>query len=291
MAQLDPNKEGYRLFRSWVALQRVNVGTISEVTWKYYDFGPKDVAPLICLPGASGTAEVFYKQVVSLCPKGYRVISVQYGTYDTHDSFCKGLDRFMDKLNIQSAHFFGTSLGGFLVQSFAKIRPNRVLSMVLNNTFCDTQFFHDNAPCAAMFSVMPEFMLKRVLLQNFPSYKMEQEIANSVDFMVEQLESMPGSELASRLILNTILSDLKPGEINTPQENITILDTLDDSVLPENIKEEVFKYYPNARVAQLKSGGNFPYLSRADEVNMHIEVHLRKQGLTGSFKHKNSRTK
>jgi len=170
-----------------------------------------------------------------------------------------------------------------LVQAFARIRPNRVLSMILNNTFCDTQFFHDNAPCAAMFSVMPEFMLKRVLLQNFPTYKMEQEIANSVDFMVEQLESMPGSELASRLILNTLLSDLKPGEITTPQDNITILDTLDDSVLPEKIKEEVFKYYPNARVAQLKTGGNFPYLSRADEVNLHIEVHLRKQGLTGSL--------
>jgi maspardin len=28
----------------------------------------------------------------------------------------------------------------------------------------------------------------------------------------------------------------------------------------------------------LKSGGNFPYLSRADEVNMLIEVHLRNNG-------------
>eukprot|EP01112_Ceratiomyxa_fruticulosa_P019450 TRINITY_DN6364_c0_g1_i1.p1 TRINITY_DN6364_c0_g1~~TRINITY_DN6364_c0_g1_i1.p1 ORF type:complete len:360 (+),score=74.21 TRINITY_DN6364_c0_g1_i1:199-1278(+) len=283
--------EGYRLFRSWVALQRVSIGNVTEKVWKYYDFGPKDKDPLICLPGASGTAEVFFKQIVSLCPKGYRIISVQFGTYDTHLDFCKGLDRFLDKLNVSKAHFFGTSLGGFLAQSYAKYRPSRVASMILNGAFCDTQFFHDNAPCAPMFSIMPEFMLKRILLANFPMSKLEAEIANSVDFMVEQLESLPGNELASRLILNTLLSDLKPGEITINQEAITLLETLDDVVLPENVREEVHKYYPNARVAQLKSGGNFPYLSRAEEVNMHIEVHLRKLGyVTGSDSESSSST-
>lgn len=33
--------------------------------------------------------------------------------------------------------------------------------------------------------------------------------------------------------------------------------------------------YPNAKRAHLKTGGDFPYLSRPDEVNMHIVIHLR----------------
>lgn len=37
--------------------------------WRYYDFGPKVVPPLICLPGTAGTADVYYKQVMSLSMK------------------------------------------------------------------------------------------------------------------------------------------------------------------------------------------------------------------------------
>jgi hypothetical protein len=43
------------------------------------DFGPREAVPLVCIPGVTGTAESFYKQLVSLGPKGYRVISVRYG--------------------------------------------------------------------------------------------------------------------------------------------------------------------------------------------------------------------
>jgi len=275
MDKSDP----YQLFRSWVAQQRISLGSVNEKIWKYYDFGPKEAIPLVCIPGASGTAEIFYKQIISLCPKGYRIISVQFAPYDTHQAWCKGFDRFLDKIGVPKIHLFGTSLGGYLAQCYMQYRPARVLSLVLNNTFSDTQYFHDNAPCAAMFSIMPEFMLKKILLENFPQQQLENEIAKSVDFMVDQLEALSQGELSSRLILNCTLGFLKPGEVGIPPENITIIDTLDDVALPEKVRDEVYKFYPDARVAHLKDGGNFPYISRADEVNMHLQVHLRKHGL------------
>jgi len=222
---------------------------------------------------------LFNRQMISLCPKGYRIISVQFAPYDTHEGFCKGLERFLDKLGVTQVHIFGTALGGYLAQCFAQYRPTRVLSLILNNTFVDTQYFYDNAPCAAMFSLMPEFMLKRIILANFPVNNMEADIANSVDFMVEQLESLSQPELASRLTLNCTLGFLRPNEVQLEQSNITIMDTLDDIALPEKVREEVYKFYPNARQAQLRDGGNFAYLSRADEINMHIQVHLRKHGI------------
>jgi len=262
-----------------VALQQISIGSVNERIWKYYDFGPKEATPLVCIPGASGTADVFYRQIISLCPKGYRIISVQFDAYDTHQAWCKGLDRFLDKIAVNKVHLFGTSLGGYLAQCYAQFRPARVESLILNNAFCDTQYYTDNAPCAAMFSVMPEFMLKRIVLSNFPATSLETEIANSVDFMVEQLETLTQSELAGRLTLNCAPGTLKPGSVILSSEHITILDTIDDVALPENLREEVYKFYPDARVAHLKSGGNFPYLSRADEVNMHIQIHLRRHGL------------
>lgn len=45
--------------------------------WTMYDAGPKTVrCPLICFPPASGTADVFFRQILGLTAAGYRVIAV-----------------------------------------------------------------------------------------------------------------------------------------------------------------------------------------------------------------------
>jgi maspardin len=270
----------FNYFRSIVALQRINIVQIfDEKIWKFYDYGPKDVPPLILLPGVSGTAEIFYKQFLSLCPKGYRLISVQYPTYMTHESWCEGFNSFLDKIKVDKVHLFGTSIGGFLAQRFIKYRHQRVLSLILCNSFSDTSYYKDNAPCAGMFPLMPEFVLKRMILSNFPTSKLESEIANSVDFMVKQLETLTQSELASRLTLNCLPSNFNPTELQFNKAKITIIDCLDEVAVPEKVRDEMYKMYPEARVAELKTGGNFPYLSRSDETNLYIEVHLRSQGL------------
>jgi maspardin len=49
----------------------------------------------------------------------------------------------------------------------------------------------------------------------------------------------------------------------------------DQCALSQTAREELYKLYPDAKRAHLKSGGNFPYLSRSDEVNMHLIIHLR----------------
>ena len=49
----------------------------------------------------------------------------------------------------------------------------------------------------------------------------------------------------------------------------------DESALTNSVKEELYKCYPDAKRAHLKSGGNFPYICRSAEVNMHLQIHLR----------------
>jgi len=275
MPSVYSQSEDYKRFRSWVAQRKIIIEQEqAQRIWRYYDFGPKEAVPLVILHGASGTAEVFYKQMMSLCPKGYRLVAVQYPAYSTHENWVKAFDKFIDSLKVPKVHLFGTALGGYLAQCYAHYRPGRILSLILCNTFCDTQYYVDNHPFVGIFSWTPDFILKRVLLQNFPDYDVEGEIANSIDFMVEQLETVSQEDLASRLVLNCTLGPLVAQDI--PHDSkITIIDCLDDIALPERVREEVYKFFPNARQALLKTGGNFPYLSRPDEINLHIEVHLR----------------
>ena len=46
----------------------------------------------------------------------------------------------------------------------------------------------------------------------------------------------------------------------------------DECAISEQVKEGLYKLYPHARRAHLKSGGNFPYLCRSSEVNLYLQV-------------------
>lgn len=59
-------------------------------------------------------------------------------------------------------------------------------------------------------------------------------------------------------------------------ENDLLAQVFDDSALSSGAKDQMIRLYPDARRAHFKSGGNFPYLSRSAEVNLHIQVSLEK---------------
>lgn len=51
-----------------------------------------------------------------------------------------------------------------------------------------------------------------------------------------------------------------------------MLKTNDYCSVPQELKDKVSEKYPGARRAYLKTGGDFPFLSRPDEVNLHLQV-------------------
>lgn len=84
--------------------------------WTIYDGGPKSVrCPLICLPSVSGTADTFFRQILGLGAKGYRVIAVSYPTYWSVNEFCEGFRKLLDFLQLDRVHLFGASLGDEMV--------------------------------------------------------------------------------------------------------------------------------------------------------------------------------
>ena len=65
----------YKRFQSAVSLERLN--TKSGHLISYYDYGPKskDMPPLVCIHGIASNPGIFFKQIVSLAARGYRVLS------------------------------------------------------------------------------------------------------------------------------------------------------------------------------------------------------------------------
>ncbi|KAL4227847.1 Maspardin [Mactra antiquata] len=274
MSEIQTSQE-YQSFRSSVPQKKLIVDDDDKKEWILYDTGPRQVkCPLICLPPASGTADVFYRQLLSLSTAGIRVMAVEFPIYWTMKEFCEGFKRLLDHLQLDKVHLLGASLGGFLAQKFAEYthKSPRVASLILCNSFYETSIFQQTNS-APTFWMMPALFLKKMVMGNFDRSLNDPEIADSIDFMVEKLDSLSQPELASRLTLNCMNCYVEPQKLTAVE--ITIMDVFDDCALSQEVREEMYKCYPNAKRAHLKNGGNFPYLSRSLEVNVFIQIHLK----------------
>ena len=54
--------------------------------------------------------------------------------------------------------------------------------------------------------------------------------------------------------------------------NLFVNKVCDPNALTSSTNFDVVKCYPNAKRGHMKSGGNFPYISRSGEVNLFIKV-------------------
>lgn len=264
----------YVHFKGSVPLHHVSIGPNQ---WRYYDHGPKGVAPVVCLCGIAGRAEVFYKQILSLSAKGYRVIAADAPPVGSHREWVTSFERFLDNLGVHHIHLYGTSLGGFLAQCFAQYSVRRVKSLLLSNTFLDTAALHDDVVWGSLLQWTPEFVLKRHILSGIRDVPQDPSIADSIDFVVGQLEMLSRDELASRMRLKTLPAAI--GKLALPDSAITIMDTNDYCEVPRVLKDQVSARYQGARRAHIKSGGDFPFLSRAGEVTLHLQLHLMRAGV------------
>jgi hypothetical protein len=93
-----------------------------------------------------------------------------------------------------------------------------------------------------------------------------------------QLETLSGEDLGSRLCLNCTPSRL-PHLAKFDQRHITMIDATDLIVLPQAMRDGLYKRFATAKFALMKSGGDFPFLSNGDEVSMLLQVHLRAHGV------------
>jgi pimeloyl-ACP methyl ester carboxylesterase len=152
--------------------------------------------------------------------------------YNTHKKWAHGLHQFLCSLKVWGpVHLLGTSLGGFLAICFAVHYPRRVASLILCNSFADTQYYTTRLPMAALFPVMPRFMLERTLLANFPRHRMSPRMVWATDFMVDQVLHMPDSTLRSRMILIAQESDVNPSQLTLDDFLVTVIDVGRSAVL------------------------------------------------------------
>ncbi|KAF1333726.1 hypothetical protein FI667_g2552, partial [Globisporangium splendens] len=103
--------------------------------------------------------------------------------------------------------------------------PHRIVSLVMTQGFCDTSFCGTNVPSVKMLPYMPEFYLKKNILESFPK-ESQRSLAcvHAIDYMVDQVDKLSQKEAASRLTLNCLPCNPNTWTLSLPDEKITIID-------------------------------------------------------------------
>eukprot|EP00929_Paragymnodinium_shiwhaense_P057180 TRINITY_DN28617_c0_g1_i2.p1 TRINITY_DN28617_c0_g1~~TRINITY_DN28617_c0_g1_i2.p1 ORF type:complete len:188 (-),score=39.21 TRINITY_DN28617_c0_g1_i2:301-864(-) len=113
------------------------------------------------------------------------------------------------------------------------------------------------------------------MLDSFPQAGMELAEKQAIDWVAAQVNDLSGEDIAARLSLNCSGEVVVDARRCLDQCRITLLESFGDTMVPEDVRRDLRHRYPHARLAQLKAGGDFPYLAFPEEVTLFLEVHLR----------------
>ncbi|CAD2099824.1 acid cluster protein 33 homologue, putative [Plasmodium vinckei brucechwatti] len=270
--------EAYKEFCSRHPLKKLSMPK-SDLVWSYYDINSRNEHAVIFLHGICGTAGCYFYQLEKLSNLGFRVISLQYPCYNYLQDWIKNMCNILEYLNIKKAHFFAADLGGYLIQLYAKLYPSKIGSLILCNSYRQTEGFAAIASIRSiygkLYSFLPHVLLKKIIIEDYiygDCRYTDLKEKNSLEFMSNEIDLISASDLGGRISLQ--LSSDVVDSIYANDKCITVMQTL-NNMYPDSINDDMKKAYPNAKHAIMKSGGPFPYLSRYDEVNMYILIHLK----------------
>jgi pimeloyl-ACP methyl ester carboxylesterase len=256
---LHPPK-GLSLLRAEHTIQRVS---IDGLDWEYIDAG-KGSLPLILLPGAMGTSETFYKQILGF--KGsQRIISVNYPAVTDPALITEGLASLIEALGLQKINLFGTSLGGYIAQRFAGLRSDLVSRVMIANSFVRS----DRILKSDAFNPLRAHQLTDDAIQAYWRTRITQgtstngpsELAGvQFDFL-----STPGYARQLRMRLLTLENCKQPPA--PIKSNAVIMDCEDDSIIDPETSLEVRHCHRSARIYSLSHGGHYPYINNSHNFN------------------------
>jgi maspardin len=236
---------------------------------------------LFLLPGAQGTADLFYKTALVL---GDRIncVTVTPPAWADIDRIADSLSALLDTLELASAPLLGSSLSGYLLQVFALKYPERVETLFLANTFYDASPIQAALPTPeALAGMTAEAVVNEVLIKLVP-----QNARDSVDAELKAvLGALVGTKQSAETLKTRLLALVlaKPvARVPLPDERLVLIDDDADPVIPLPVRKQLRDRYRNAEHHAISGGGHYPMVLRPDAYAEIIGRRLRRASVNAT---------
>ena len=252
-------------------LRHINV---NGSRWSYLVLG-NGVKTIAFLHGMGGGYDIWWQQI-NYFKASYRVISVTYPPLYKLADLSAGVMAIMDKEEIANVNIVGSSLGGYFAQYLVKNNPDRIEKAVFANTFPPNDIISKNAGrLPKILPWLPEWAIMRNLRQTtaksiYPASEYSELVAA---YMMEQsCGMMSKAQFTARL--NCVLDYFQPPDIVKYGIPTLIIESDNDPLVSEELRELLKSCYPSAQVEALHQKGHFPYLNTPREYNRILEKFL-----------------
>ena len=220
-----------------------------------------DGIPLILLPGAQGTCEVYANQILGL-GSDIRIIAATYPEVDDCPSLAAGFKSFLDAMDVTKAVISGTSFGGLWLQFFAARFPEYVAGLILANTFIDSKSKH---PMFDHILAMGDADLIEAVRAGFIAATGKSprhaELAEIMDALVGAVQT--GAGLKSRL-RGVRLSAAAP-KVALEPDQITLIECDNDPLVDQAMRDEIAERYRGSARHVLEGGEHYPAILNPEE--------------------------
>ncbi|CDR96566.1 hypothetical protein, conserved [Babesia bigemina] len=296
LSSLKSIQRDYARFKLENPVKRV-FDPISELHWTYYegatvkkpDGSDESLAELPCvvlLHGICGTAGCYFYVIEKLAKAGVRCISAQYPEYYSPDEWIEGLLHFLEYIKLSKPLVFASDLGGYLLQLFVEKYPESLSAIALCNSYRRTDCFSSSPELRGMygrlFTVLPHVVLKNIFVEYYicpqdnvrarAKSPMVEQLAR--EFMANELNQLTASDLGGRISLQMstdYVDDFCSRRM--PPSKILIIETNNNNI-PDELTEDMLEAYQDAKIAHMRDGGDFPYLTKPEEIVTYLMVHL-----------------
>ena len=258
-------------FRSDCDLRDIN---INGIKWKYLVTGTGDKT-IVFLHGMAGGYDIWWQQINHF-KTNCRVISLTYPPINNLADLSASVIAILDKEMVENVNFVGSSLGGYFAQYLVKNNSDRIEKAVFANTFPPNHIISKKADrFSKILPLLPEWVIMRNLRQTtanaiYPASG-NSELVGA--YMMEQsCGMMSKAQFTARL--NCVLDYFEPPDIVKLGIPALIIESDNDPLVSEELRELLKSCYPSAQVEALHQKGHFPYLNTPREYNRILEKFL-----------------
>jgi maspardin len=269
---LYPQKDAVSASLEAFRAEPVSTINVENRDWGYHVAGQGDTV-ILFLHGMGGAYDIWWQQI-NYFKSHYKTISLTYPPVTHLNDLSNGVLAILEKEKINKVVIIGSSLGGYLAQYLAVNYPNKVIKVMLGNTFPpNTENKENNESLVKAMKFLPEWFVIKNIRKKYNNEVIpasgNSPIANA--FLNELLGKGVNKEVFIAryyCVVDTFTAKIA--------DNIAlqIVESDNDPLVNKNLRALLKTTYPQAKVITLHEKGHFPYLMEGQNYNKIIEDFL-----------------